>query len=475
MSRARSDQMGAGGAPPWGGPTSAVPEVAQGSVRSAWIPVMQIHMSLATLKDLRSGALAGARQLRLAGCGLTEFPREIYGLSETLELLDLSFNALSTLPHDLGRLRRLRVLFCSGNRFERLPPSLGDCAALSQVGFRGTGMREVPVEALPPQLRWLTLTDNQIEMLPAALGQRPTLRKLMLAGNALRQLPPGLAEAPDLELLRIAANCFEALPPWLSEHPTLAWLGCAGNPFNQIEEPAATPVRWRDLQLGALLGQGASGLVHVALWQDTSETKPRPVALKLFKGAMTSDGLPQHEMAACLAAGGHPQLVGAIGRLCDHPDGLQGLLMPLIPKHWRVLAGPPSLASCTRDVYDAGLRLDASVALRIARQIAGAVAHMHGRDVLHGDIYAHNILWDGSAGGAVLSDFGAACLLSPVRDDSLKRVEVRAFGLLVGELLELAHDETEDLMILREIQTSCVLPRPAQRPSMAEIVQALAQ
>ena len=436
---------------------------------------MQMNMSLATLKDLRSGALAGARELRLAGCGLTEFPREIYGLSETLELLDLSFNALSSLPHDLGRLRRLRVLFCSGNRFERLPPSLGDCAALGQVGFRGTGMREVPVEALPAQLRWLTLTDNQIETLPAALGQRPTLRKLMLAGNALRQLPPGLAEAPGLELLRIAANRFEALPPWLSEHPTLAWLGCAGNPFNQIEEPAATPVRWRDLQPGALLGQGASGLVHLALWQENAETKPRPVALKLFKGAMTSDGLPQHEMAACLAAGGHPQLVGAIGRLCGHPDDLQGLLMPLIPNHWRVLAGPPSLASCTRDVYDAGLRLDASVALRIARQIAGAVAHMHERGVLHGDLYAHNVLWDGSAGGAVLSDFGAACLLRPARDDSLKRVEVRAFGLLVGELLELAHDETEALMILREIQTNCVQPRPAQRPSMADIVQALAQ
>lgn len=457
-----------------GQPTSAAPAVSrQGPMRPAWIPGMRIRMSLATLKDLRSGALAGARALRLASCGLTEFPCEIYGLSETLEVLDLSFNALSSLPHDLGRLRRLRVLFCSGNRFERLPPSLGDCAALSQVGFRCTGIREVPAEALPPQLRWLTLTDNRIATLPVALGQRPNLRKLMLAGNELRQLPLSLAEAPELELLRIAANRFEALPPWLSEHPTLAWLGCAGNPFNQIEVPAAAPVRWRELELGALLGQGASGLVHQALWQETSETKPQPVALKLFKGAMTSDGLPQHEMAACLAAGGHPQLIGAIGRLSDHPDGLQGLLMPLIPNHWRVLAGPPSLTSCTRDVYDVGLRLDASVALRMARQIAEAVAHMHGRGVLHGDLYAHNILWDGSVGDAILSDFGASCLLCPARDGSLKRVEVRAFGLLIGELLELAQDETQALMILREIQTNCVQPRPAQRPSMAEIVQAL--
>jgi Leucine-rich repeat (LRR) protein len=110
-----------------------------------------------TLDALRRGDLAGARELRLAHCGLTEFPREIFGLAETLEVLDLGGNALSELPADFGRLTRLRVLFGSNNRFARLPPALGDCAELSQVGFRGTGLREVPAEALPPKLRLRSL------------------------------------------------------------------------------------------------------------------------------------------------------------------------------------------------------------------------------------------------------------------------------------------------------------------------------
>lgn len=430
-------------------------------------------MSIGTLDALRSGALAGTRELGLSGCGLTEFPDEIFGLCETLEVLDLGFNALSALPDDLGRLRRLRVLFCSGNRFERLPPVLGGCAALSQVGFRGTGMREVPAEALPPALRWLTLTDNRIETLPAALGRLPRLRKLMLSGNALRQLPETLADAPDLELLRIAANRIEAVPPWLGAHPTLAWLGWAGNPFNRIDLPAAAVVRWQELELGALLGQGASGVVHRAVWQDGHTGARRPVALKLFKGAMTSDGLPRHEMAACLAAGGHPRLVGALGRLSGHPEDRQGLLMPLIPTNWRVLAGPPSPLSCTRDVYDPGLRLTASVALRIARGVAEAVAHLHDRGLLHGDLYAHNILWDGSSGEAVLSDFGAACSLPLAAADALKGVEVRAFGLLAGELLAAARDEKADLAILEDIHAQCTQGRPAQRPSMADLAREL--
>ncbi len=425
-------------------------------------------MSLDALKDLRRGALAGARELRLAGCGLTEFPPEILGLADTLELLDLSGNALAALPDDLGRLRHLRVLFCSGNRFERLPPALGDCAALSQVGFRATGLREVPAEALPPRLRWLTLTDNRIERLPAALGDRPALSKLMLAGNALRDLPESLAGAPALELLRLGANRLEALPGWLAEHPALAWLGWAGNALGERDAPPGRIIPWGELEVGPLLGQGASGLVHAARWG----TPPRPVAVKLFKGAMTSDGLPRHEMAACLAAADHPGLIAALGRIGGHPEAAEGLVMPRLPADWRVLAAPPSLESCTRDVYDPGLRLRGAVAHRIAHQMAGAVAHLHGRGVLHGDLYAHNILWDGASGEAVLSDFGAASMLRRDTDEGLKRLEIRAFGLLLEELLALADAAGLDRM--REVQRLCVQGNPARRPSMEEVARLLA-
>ena len=270
-----------------------------------------------TLDALRRGDLAGAREVRLHA-SLTEFPREIFGLADTLEVLDLGGNALTALPDDLGRLRRLKVLFCSGgNRFERLPPSLGDCAALSQIGFRGCGLNEIPAESLPPAVRWLTLTDNAIEVLPAALGERPLLQKLMLAGNRLAALPESLAGHDRLELLRLAANRLEALPGWLAEAPSLAWLAWAGNPFDRGAPTASRSIPWSALELGRRLGEGASGLIHHALWADGAET--RPVALKLFKGAMTSDGLPEREMAACLAAGEHPNLTGALGRLVDHP------------------------------------------------------------------------------------------------------------------------------------------------------------
>jgi hypothetical protein len=423
------------------------------------------------LEALRRGDLGGTRELRL-NAGLAAFPQEIFGLADTLEVLDLSGNALTALPDDIGRLRKLRVLFCSGNRFTRLPAALGDCGALSQVGFRGVGLREVPAESLPPALRWLTLTDNQIATLPAAIGQRPALQKLMLSGNRLRHLPDTLAGAPNLELLRLSANRFEALPPWLTSLPSLAWPAWAGNPLDQgLGAPSTAVAQWGDLEPGALLGEGASGRVYHAIWR-TDAGPPRPAALKLFKNAMTSDGLPEREMAACLAAGGHPNLMSGLARLEGHPDGSQGLLMPLLPPHWRVLAGPPSLASCSRDVYDPALRLDHTVAVRIARSVGAATAHLHARGVLHGDLYAHNTLWDGTTGAAMLSDFGAASLL-PRRaaGTALQRIEMRAWGLLLGELLDRV---AKDTPALRDLQRQCIQPDPAARPLMADALAQLA-
>jgi Leucine-rich repeat (LRR) protein len=136
----------------------------------------------ATLAALRSGQLKGITRLDLA-CDLQEFPREIFELADTLEVLNLSGNALSALPDDLSRLGKLRVLFCSENRFTQLPEVLSSCIHLEMVGFKANRIREVAAAALSPGLRWLILTDNQVSSLPDSIGSCTRLQKLMLAGN----------------------------------------------------------------------------------------------------------------------------------------------------------------------------------------------------------------------------------------------------------------------------------------------------
>lgn len=398
-----------------------------------------------TLARLRAGQLQGATRLDLRGCGLTELPPEVLALADTLEVLDLSNNALATLPEGLATLTRLHTLFASSNRFERLPPMLGRLPRLDTLGFKANRIAQVPAQALAPTLRWLILTDNHVAELPPTLADCAPMQKLMLAGNRLQRLPEGLGRLQRLELLRLSANRFErvqdALPEALLALPRLAWLAHAGNPFSAAQEQAAPsqaaarPIAWDELQLQALLGEGASGHIHAARWQP-ADGPAQDVAVKLFKGAMTSDGLPQCEMAATLVAGRHPALVGLLGVLRGHPQGVQGLVMRRLPPQWAALAGPPSMASCSRDVYAPGLRLPAAHARAIAQAAQAALAHLHACGLSHGDLYAHNLLVDGQ-GGALLSDFGAASFLplqDTARTEALKAIDRRALQVLHDEL-----------------------------------------
>ncbi|PKO40127.1 MAG: protein kinase [Betaproteobacteria bacterium HGW-Betaproteobacteria-6] len=437
-------------------------------------------MPMNTLEDLRAGKLAGSRRLKLA-CGLSEFPREIFALAETLEILDLSGNALATLPGDLPRLHKLRILFCSDNLFTELPAVLGQCAELEMVGFKANRIRQVPAAALPPKLRWLILTDNQIDALPPEIGRCTRLQKLMLAGNRLRSLPAEMANCTGLELVRIAANQLDTLPDWLLTLPKLSWLAYAGNPFCQggAVQSGIAPIHWDDLQVSHQLGEGASGVIHHAEWRSAGGTQP--VALKLFKGAMTSDGLPLNEMNACITAGTHPNLIPVLGRLAAHPEEAHGLVMALIDCNFRNLAGPPSLDSCTRDVYPEGASFDLDDAIRIALGIASAAEHLHAQGITHGDLYAHNIL-HGADGQALLGDFGAASFLpadDPLVAKALQRIEVRAFGCLLEELLAFSAIDRhptvnpEKVEKLKSLQAECAQENVSARPLFNEIVSVL--
>ncbi len=438
-------------------------------------------------------------RLNLAHRGLTALPPDVFEAADSLEILDLSGNALTTLPDALADLPRLRVIFASQNPFTELPAVLGRCPALEVVGFKSCRIERVPAEALPARLRWLILTDNRIQALPDELGRRPRLQKLMLAGNRLSALPDTLADAHHLELLRLSANRFERLPPWLAQLPALTWLATSGNPFSREAEQAALrqaaqPI-FPDAHLQAedCLGEGASGVIHRARWTPDPKAAPDTsvhVAVKRFKGAMTSDGLPESEMATCLAAGTHPGLIRVLGRTADTAPPSDaprdsdaetcGLVLELINPAFHSLAGPPSLQSCSRDVYADEVRPDLNTVLKVVERMASVAAQLHAHGVVHGDLYAHNILWRPDTGEALLGDFGAASFhacTGPEMSAALQAMEVRALGILIEELQGRLSGDTDSTApaaeALRQWAHRCMAPIPTQRPCASELSEAL--
>jgi hypothetical protein len=434
-----------------------------------------------TLDALRAGELKGVKRLDLAA-DLTDFPEELFQLADSLEVLNLSGNFLSDLPRDFPRLHKLRIIFCSDNRFTQVPEVLGQCANLEMIGFKANQITHLSAQALPPKLRWLILTDNRLRQIPAEIGACANLQKLMLSGNRLHELPEQMSACARLELLRIAANRFEHLPDWLLGLPRLAWLAYAGNPFSDaierevMEGLAIKHIDWSSLDVQHVLGEGASGVIYRA--QRTTEQGVHPVAVKVFKGAVTSDGLPRSEKSACMVAGEHPNLIPVHGRLHGHPEDSMGMVMPLISPSFINLAGPPSLESCTRDLYAQDAQFTIEQLMGIAQGVASAAAHMHAQGVMHGDLYAHNILWN-AKGECLLGDFGAASFL-PTHDEKfrqgLQRIEVRALGCLLEELLQRCDVPPNGQTIvgaLSALQQRCVQSQNEARPLFKEIVEEL--
>ncbi|WP_213608092.1 protein kinase [Pseudoalteromonas sp.] len=423
-----------------------------------------------TLSQLRSGQLLGATQLQLVEA-LNHFPEEVFALADTLEVLDLSNNNLSELPDEFACLTKLKRLFLSFNQFKHIPKILAKCPALIMVAFKGNHITEFADHCLPKAIEWLILTDNKIAKLPATFGQYTALKKLALAGNQLSELPISMANCHNLELIRLSANQLTHIDNWLFELPKLTWLAFAGNCFNKSQcltqsNLANKPLS--DYSLSKVIGQGASGIIHLAY-----STNKEPVAVKLFKGTITSDGYPLDEVNCCLQALEHPNLIKVLAYIEQQQQ--LGLVMELIDTSFTNLGLPPSLDTCTRDTFESDCHYSTQVIYAIAQQMVSTVAHLHQHTISHGDIYAHNIMVDPHA-RVLFGDFGAAtniALLSDYQRQQMQLIEVRALGCLIEDLLTTCQEQSAEVMHLQHIAQQCMSENIAQRPSFEYLAACL--
>lgn len=397
---------------------------------------------------------AATQRLNLRGA--SHIPDAVFDFAKDykVRILDASGGTLTDLPARFAELRDLEILFLSDNSFETIPAVLMQCPKLYMLAFKNCRLKTV--SDLPTSLRWLVLTNNQISALPDTFGNLARLEKCALAGNAISSVPDSMADCKNLQLLRLSANAFCNKPPsWLFDLPKLAWYSDAGNPFSAVSTTHYQTIAWDSLVMGSKIGESPSSEVFRA----TSGSDD--VAVKLFRGGLTSDGYPLDDLRASLAAGSHENLIGLRGKL----DGRDGIVMDLIDPSYQRLGLPPSFNTVARDSYPDGTKFTMPFIKRTLKGIAQASAHIHARKIMHGDIYAHNILVN-AQGRALLGDFGAASFY----DDSVhEKIDVRGFGNLMDDLLTRCDAVDQNLNALRD---DC-WQKPNRRPVFADLVASL--
>ncbi len=405
---------------------------------------------------------------RLTVRNTTEFPDQLWEYADRAEILDMSFGSMTTLPSDISRFKKVRTAFFSNHQFENIPESLSDWESLNMVGFKSCQITGFSAQALPKQLKGLILTDNKIETLPSDIDTLSELRKLMLAGNQLKNLPESLLRCVNLELLRLPVNQLTNFPEWILELPKLGWFNDSSNPYSRVfnQEMVNQSVDWSQIKTGEILGENPRNTVYRSEVKGFGE-----MAVKVYGHGLTTDGLSDDEMNLCLIAGTHPNLIGAIAKTYDPESQRQGLVMPFIDSSYSRLGGPPSLDSLTRDVFNPVQIYSPEIIQRIIQGVVAATKHIHQQGIMHGDIYAHNVLIN-AAGNSILGDFGAATFYAENSDYNYRRqrIDVRGIGYLIEDLISLSEVEDQKLNNLRQI---CLNPKTDQIPLLEELEKEL--
>ncbi len=143
------------------------------------------------------------------------------------------------------------------------------------------------------------------------------------------------------------------------------------------------------------IGRGGMGVVYLA----RDRRLDRHVAIKTLLPQLASDrGLRDRFVREARAAGGmsHPNIVPV--HEANEVDGHVYFVMAYV-------AGE-SLAARVRTRG----RLEPRAVAGQLRDVASALAHAHGRGIIHRDVKAENILIDGATGRALVNDFGIARL-----------------------------------------------------------------
>ncbi|KAJ2490574.1 hypothetical protein IWW37_003035 [Coemansia sp. RSA 2050] len=149
----------------------------------------------AILECDESGARLSVQDIR---CGVVDLScrdfvcvlPQIALFANSVTSLNLSRNALTSLPDEIGYLVCLQRIDVSHNRLESLPATLAYCQGLLTIDATQNRLTELPSSMRHCQLlQEVVLADNMLESVPSCLWSLTSLKKLNLANNRIRALP----------------------------------------------------------------------------------------------------------------------------------------------------------------------------------------------------------------------------------------------------------------------------------------------
>ncbi|KAL7629573.1 hypothetical protein AAE478_001094 [Parahypoxylon ruwenzoriense] len=199
------------------------------------------------------GAFKALRSLNLSSNFLDKFPVFLCNL-ESLVDIDVSFNSISCLPDEVGRLRNLEKFVMTNNRLTgSLPSTLSELVNLRELDIKYNALTAINVVSDLPKLEILSADHNAISQFVGSfervrslklnsnpitkfeiVSPVPTLKILNLSSAQLASIDGSFNNMVNLERLVLDRNYFVSLPNTIGNLRRLEHFSIAHNSVGEL-------------------------------------------------------------------------------------------------------------------------------------------------------------------------------------------------------------------------------------------------
>ncbi|XP_068430380.1 erbin isoform X2 [Clinocottus analis] len=170
-------------------------------------------------------------------CSLETVPKEIFSFEKTLQELYLDANQIEELPKQLFNCQLLHRLSMPDNDVTVLPAAIANLINLRELDVSKNSIQEFPENI--KNCKVLTIVEasvNPISKLPDGFTQLLSLTQLYLNDAFLEFLPASFGRLTKLQILELRENQLKMLPKSMQKLAQLERLDLGSNEFTEVPE-----------------------------------------------------------------------------------------------------------------------------------------------------------------------------------------------------------------------------------------------